>query len=321
MSGGAGGTEVFSINYANAAGNVTNAQFTVTGTTNGLSATAIVSALNAQLGNTTTGVPGVTAQIGVNGDLQFSGSNLLSVSATTAGGPTNPLVQTGATLVNGANYSSTGAFVAFNPGTGTGTSATTETMNLTVGGTNYAISLDSSTTGTTAADTVAHAVASLNSQLKGSGVYATNVNNQITLQSTAAFSLAETNNTPGAGGTSAGTGSLFGTTAQAETVTAPNPSSSATGNAQTAIAAINAAVTTLGLVQGKVGAGENTLNYAISLAQSQITNFSAAESQIKDADIAQQAANLTKAQVLQQASIAAMAQANSAPQAVLKLLQ
>jgi flagellin len=75
------------------------------------------------------------------------------------------------------------------------------------------------------------------------------------------------------------------------------------------------------LHEAERGDGENTLNYAISLAQSQITNFSAAESQIKDADIAQQAANLTKAQVLQQASIAAMAQANSAPQAVLKLLQ
>ena len=73
--------------------------------------------------------------------------------------------------------------------------------------------------------------------------------------------------------------------------------------------------------QGKVGAGENTLNYAINLAQSQITNFSSAQSQIRDANIAADAANLTKAQVLQQSSIAAMAQANAEPQAVLKLLQ
>jgi flagellin len=42
---------------------------------------------------------------------------------------------------------------------------------------------------------------------------------------------------------------------------------------------------------------------------------------IRDADIAAEAANLTKAQVLQQASMAAMAQANSAPQAVLALLR
>ena len=51
------------------------------------------------------------------------------------------------------------------------------------------------------------------------------------------------------------------------------------------------------------------------------SNYSAAESGIKDADVAAEAANLTKAQVLQQASLAALAQANSAPQAVLSLLK
>ena len=70
-----------------------------------------------------------------------------------------------------------------------------------------------------------------------------------------------------------------------------------------------------------MGTGQNVLNYAIGLAQSQISNFSAAESRIRDADVAAEAANLTKAQVLQQATMAAMAQANSAPQAVLALLR
>jgi flagellin len=69
-----------------------------------------------------------------------------------------------------------------------------------------------------------------------------------------------------------------------------------------------------------VGAGENKMQYAINLAQSQISSFSAAQSQIRDADVAAEAANLTKAQVLQQASIAAMAQANAEPQAVMALL-
>jgi len=92
-------------------------------------------------------------------------------------------------------------------------------------------------------------------------------------------------------------------------------------NAMQAIADITAAVTTLGNTQGIVGTGENDLNYAISLAQSQITNNSAAESRIRDADVAKEAANLTKSQVLEQSSVAALAQANSAPQALLKLLQ
>lgn len=91
--------------------------------------------------------------------------------------------------------------------------------------------------------------------------------------------------------------------------------------ATNAVSAVSAAVSALGTAQASIGKGQNQLHYAISLANSQISNFSAAESQIRDTDVAQQAANLTKAQVLQQASIAAMAQANSAPQAVLSLLK
>lgn len=92
-------------------------------------------------------------------------------------------------------------------------------------------------------------------------------------------------------------------------------------NALTAITNIATAVANLGLVNGKVGTGENDLQYAVQLAQSQITTYSAAQSTIRDADIATAAANLTKSQVLQQSSVAALAQANAAPQALLKLLQ
>jgi len=92
-------------------------------------------------------------------------------------------------------------------------------------------------------------------------------------------------------------------------------------NALGAITALDDATKALGLVQANVGTGQNSLQYAINLAQSQSVNFSAAESRIRDADIAMEASNLTKAQVLQQSSMAALAQANSAPQAVLSLLR
>jgi flagellin len=91
-------------------------------------------------------------------------------------------------------------------------------------------------------------------------------------------------------------------------------------NALTAITNIDAAVASLGLSQGTVGTGQNRLQFAIELAQSQISSFSAAESRIRDADVAAEAANLTKAQVLQQSTLAALAHANSAPQAVVSLL-
>ena len=55
--------------------------------------------------------------------------------------------------------------------------------------------------------------------------------------------------------------------------------------ATAAVAAVSAAVGKMGTAQAAVGNGENQLGYAINLATSQITNFSAAESQIRDADI------------------------------------
>lgn len=100
-----------------------------------------------------------------------------------------------------------------------------------------------------------------------------------------------------------------------------NDSVDTIANAETAIGDITLAVQSLGLVQGAVGDGENDLAYAIGLVNSQITNESAAESTIRDANVAQEAAALTQEQVLQQSSVAALAQANAEPQALLKLLQ
>ncbi|MEQ1886753.1 MAG: flagellin [Bryobacteraceae bacterium] len=91
--------------------------------------------------------------------------------------------------------------------------------------------------------------------------------------------------------------------------------------AQAAVAALAVSVSNLGKAQAVVGRGQNQFNYAINLASSQLTNLAAAESRIRDADLAQESANLTKAQILLQAGIAALAQANSAPQQVLTLLR
>ena len=85
-------------------------------------------------------------------------------------------------------------------------------------------------------------------------------------------------------------------------------------SADAAVNALSAAVSKLGDAQAVVGRGENQFNYAINLANSQLTNFQAAESTIRDADLATESANLTKAQILLQAGVAALAQANSAPQ-------
>ena len=93
------------------------------------------------------------------------------------------------------------------------------------------------------------------------------------------------------------------------------------GNAANAVTALSNAVTSLGRAQAAVGKGENLFHFAMNLAQSQVTNEAASESGIRDADLAAEAANLSKAQILVQAGTAALAQANSAPQAVLTLLR
>lgn len=92
-------------------------------------------------------------------------------------------------------------------------------------------------------------------------------------------------------------------------------------NAEAAVTALSRAVSALGEAQAVVGKGQNQFNFAVSLASTQLTNLAASESRIRDADLAQEAANLTKAQILTQAGVAALAQANSAPQAVLSLLR
>jgi len=128
-------------------------------------------------------------------------------------------------------------------------------------------------------------------------------------------------------GTTAGGTGLNSNGAQGLTVSSAQSAGGSTADisnvnsAEAAVNALAAAVNKLGDAQAVVGRGENQFNYAINLANSQLTNFQAAESTIRDADLATESANLTKAQILLQAGVAALAQANSAPQQVLSLLK
>ncbi len=92
-------------------------------------------------------------------------------------------------------------------------------------------------------------------------------------------------------------------------------------NAKLAIETLRSAVGSLGSIQGTVGSGQNNLSQAIDLASTQITNYLAAESSIRDADIAVEASNLARLSTLQQAGVAALAQANSSSQSLLSLLR
>ena len=91
--------------------------------------------------------------------------------------------------------------------------------------------------------------------------------------------------------------------------------------AQTALSQVTAAISSIGAVQNTIGTLENRLQFAISLAQSQIVNTKAAESRIRDANVAEEAANMTRFNILSQAGMAALAQANQSTSSVLTLLR
>jgi flagellin len=91
--------------------------------------------------------------------------------------------------------------------------------------------------------------------------------------------------------------------------------------AESALTQVKAAISSLGAVQNTVGTLQNRLQFAISLAQSQSVNTMAAESRIRDANIAEESAAMTKFNILTQSGIAALAQANANTASVLALLR
>ncbi|MDE1948343.1 MAG: flagellin FliC [Burkholderiales bacterium] len=84
---------------------------------------------------------------------------------------------------------------------------------------------------------------------------------------------------------------------------------------------IDSALATINTQRSDMGAYENRFNAVISNLNTSVQNQSAAQSRIMDANFAAETANLSRAQVLQQAGNAMVAQANQLPQMVLKLLQ
>ncbi len=93
------------------------------------------------------------------------------------------------------------------------------------------------------------------------------------------------------------------------------------GNASTAVAALDTALDTITTDRATYGAAISRFGFAISNLQISSENQTAARGRIMDADFAQETANLSRAQVLQQAGTAMIAQANALPNEVLTLLR
>jgi flagellin len=92
-------------------------------------------------------------------------------------------------------------------------------------------------------------------------------------------------------------------------------------NATAALTAINTAIGSVASARGTIGANINRLQSASTIISNQVQNLSAAEDNIRSADIAQEVANMTKFNILQSTGMAALSQSNQMHQSVLQLLR
>ncbi|MCU6435377.1 flagellin [Undibacterium sp. Jales W-56] len=118
-------------------------------------------------------------------------------------------------------------------------------------------------------------------------------------------------------------GTAAGTTAATATAGAGVSSLNLTtaAGATAALATIDAALSSVNSSRASLGAYQNRFSSAVNSLNTTAENLTASRSRIRDADFAQETANLTRGQVLQQAGTAILAQANALPQGVLALLR
>ncbi|MFN7967166.1 MAG: flagellin [Acidobacteriota bacterium] len=123
----------------------------------------------------------------------------------------------------------------------------------------------------------------------------------------------------GSGSNDAITITTTGVSASGLTLTSDNLLTAS--DAKLELVTLQDAIDTISSNRGSLGALSNRLQYSIQVITSQAENLKAAESQIRDANIAEEVVNLTKFQVLSQTGLSALAQANTSSQSVLSLLR
>ncbi|MCB1692166.1 MAG: flagellin [Pseudomonadales bacterium] len=249
----------------------------------------------------------------------LSGTNVTASanSLTVAGSSMTGAALTGTITINGVQTASI---------TTTGTTTTDRSSVVS------AINAISAATGVTAVDTgadgtgvelvavdgrnITHSFTTLTAAATGIGAAGTS-RSTVTLTGTSSQGIALS----GAAEASAGftdnqtqAASLSGTAVANLDVSTVSGANAALGSIDAALESINGTRATLGAVQ-------NRFESVVTSLQARSENLSAARSRIQDADFAMETASLTRAQILQQAGTAMLAQANAMPQGVLSLLQ
>jgi flagellin len=253
----------------------------------------------------------------VAGTSSFNGVKLLDGSFNSA------MFQVGANAgetiyVNNLTNANTSALGTYNFAAVTGAAATTFGA-ITAGDLNInTVSVGALAATTTATLRAAQVRDAINAVSSTTGVYATTdtANDVVSLFSTGNIVVGT------AGTATAASTGLTGATTTAAAVTGfANGSVSTGAGANTMIFAMDAALTAVNTARATLGAIQNRFQSVVNNLSITTENLSASRSRILDADFAKETASLTRAQILQQAGTAMLAQANAVPQNVLTLLR
>jgi flagellin len=263
---------------------------------------------------TSAGTDTVNLTADYSGDADVSTQMLADINAalTTSGvtasmGAGNTLVFTDA--ANGGTVAIGGADAAFVTTGGASAPGTPDTGGtLTVGAFNIQVGSATAVNVAGTYDTAQEFADTINSSV--AGVYASiDSTNHLVISSGEALTLS------GAGATATGNASAT----LAGSLSAQNVNSVAAAN--NTIQSVDAALTSVSNLRSTLGAIQNRFQSTINSLQAVSENLAASRSRILDTDFAAETAALTRAQILQQAGTAMVAQANSAPQNVLSLLR
>jgi flagellin len=234
----------------------------------------------------------VAFQVGANASETISINSIVNANATALGTSSAASVTSAAATT----------FTAITAGTITITGATGSTTLGAIG------------TAASAQERAGQVRDAINAVASQTGVYAVNdTNTTVTLRSTGNITIA---------GATAATSGLTNATTNAASQTGFGAISIATvPGANDAMNAMDAALVAVNTARANLGAVQNRFESTISNLQTTSENLSASRSRIQDADYAEETAKLTRAQILQQAGVAMLAQANALPQNVLALLR
>lgn len=276
------------------------------------SASSLATAINTAA--TTAGFSGTLATVNGSGELVFTNSNTTN-AINFAGSDASTLGIPASIAANGGTGTSTGVNAAVTA------PASTKSLTLAAGG----LTINGTAITGTFASAQALSDAINAASIQGVSSYLDNSGNLV-LQTngTASDGVAADGDSILVGGTSA-IATAFGTTAYKDANALSNANGTGVNvltvaGANDAINRIDSALASVSAIASQLGAMQNRFQSAISSDQTVSQNLSSARSGIQDADFAAETAAMSKAQILQQAGISMLAQANAQPQLVLKLL-